>query len=287
MSVSRIQGGKLMKRVSILASLVVVIIIAAVLFNQRSNVLSQREVTGSQEANPTPGIAYTDEVGTVMPASPMPVPPTIPVVEEPTSTPIPAAPQPEPGLASDQVIYTFDAPDLTDWHFGQVFPDVAGAPVWSVEDGNLRAANHENSIYMLNDVLAVPPESLQGDGAVEVSALTTAATRIGLLLGYQDDQNYVTAIYGPTGTSPREGVTILQMVAGEPTVLAASPETVLQTDTWYNLRFEMQGSTVTASLDGAPVLSAELEQPLAGQQIGLYAGSEGTGFFDNLRIMDS
>jgi hypothetical protein len=108
---------------------------------------------------------------------------------------------------------------------------------------------------------------------------------VGLLIGYQDEQNYVALILGAEDSLVYSGLSLIRMIDGEPTVLAQDASLLLEPDSWYRLRLEVAGDTVRALIDDREVAAATLETPLAGNQVGTYAGSEGFAYFDNLRIL--
>jgi hypothetical protein len=142
-------------------------------------------------------------------------------------------------------------------------------------------------MQILNDSLAILPDSESGATAIEVRGLAQEGSKIGVVLGYADEQDYLALVlntqYGRGPNAP--GLVVSQMVDGNRTVLAEEPQLIAQPDRWYTLRLEVDGTTVTASVDGTPVLEAELETPLTGENAGLYAGSDAPAGFNDLRVL--
>lgn len=233
---------------------------------------------------------------TIVVGSPMPTPIVVgdPV---PTAPPMPTAALP-PSLAADEtVVYEndFSTDDLSGWEYAQLFDDPLPAPAWTVRNDEhvteaLMAPENRDAMTIFNNMMALPPVTLDGDGAIEANIRSGSANRIGLLLGYLDNQNYTAMIFGDedarTRNGPVSGLMLVQVTNGETTVLAHNTQTVMQRGQWYSLRLEVTGSTVTAFVDNGKALTATLPDALAGQQVGLYAGSDGFVYFDNVRAIE-
>lgn len=281
-----------MKRFYLLASLVAVLIIFVAITGQR--VFSQLDDTpeattdtseiSEQEEVPTP-LLEEATIGPITVEGSMPEPEEGPTVEIPTAVPLPSAPQPAPALADEQVLYlsNFDDSTLTDWKFTHTGDVRLPVEEWVVNDGQL--VSPEN-LDWFEDTLALPPVQLAGDGSIEVSGLTAgSASNLGLVLGYQDNQNYTALIFYTAYAPDPKGLTLVQVVNGTATVVAQDANLALEPNTWYQLRCDRAGSVLSVSVNGNPTLTANLPQPLAGEGVGLYAGKEGYAFFDNLRIL--
>jgi hypothetical protein len=244
-----------------------------------------------QQEVPTPIPAVTPGGDFFETGSPMPQPDQEPgaTVTVPTIEAVPDSPTGGPVLASDTVIasYTFDDEAALDgWAFAQSQNDPVSAQDWFILEDQLVAPDNSRAMYPFVDPIALPPETLDGDGAVEASALTRgAAERVGLLIGYQDERNYVALILGTEDSLVYSGLSLIQMIDGEPTLLVQDSSLQLEPNSWYQLRLEAEGNAVRALIDDRQVAEATLETPLAGSQVGTYAGSEGYAYFDNLRIL--
>lgn len=227
--------------------------------------------------------------GTVEVGPAMPNPPALPTSERPAAATLPAAPTlaPAPAGENSKLDLAFNAaPDLQGWLFGQVFVGAIKPPEWNIQDGRLVAPDNSRAVEAFNDTLAVLPAPLSGNGAIEVSALAGTASKIGLLVGYRDDQNYTALIFGASDAPGYAGAQIVQVRAGAPTVLASDPKALLERNQWYRLRLSIDGLDVRASIDGTTLLATTLPAKPAGQRVGVYAGSEGYAFFDNLRVLE-
>jgi hypothetical protein len=245
----------------------------------------------SETAEPTPApmdIEVIDEPATQGEDDDLLIP------EEPTSEPVPPAPQPVDLAAGDQVIFseTFaDNSALDTWRFAQVYDEPNEAPAWEVWENDLVqqvlvSPDDRNGLYFGNDTLAIAPVQLSGDGVVDVSARLHSGSKVGIVLGYEDAQNFVAMIFGAdiaVGIGG-QGVNLVQVVDGEATVLAFNDDVVLEYGRWYSLRLEVAGQEVRASVDGGKPVVFALTTPLPGASVGLYAGFEGYAFFDNMRV---
>jgi hypothetical protein len=241
-----------------------------------------------QQDVPTPIPAATPAEDFFETGSPMPEASPEATVTVPTAEPVPDAPAPGPALAGDTLIasYTFDdEAALASWTFTQSRNDPVAAQDWLVLENELVAPDNSRAIYPFTDPMALAPETLPGDGAVAANALTRgSAERVGLLIGYQDEQNYVALILGTADSLVYSGMSLVQMIDGEPTLLSHDSSLLLEPNTWYQLRLEAEGDTVRALIDDRQVATATLDTPLAGDQVGTYAGSEGFAYFDDLRL---
>jgi len=225
-------------------------------------------------------------------ASPMPIPPTT-EVQNPTSEPLENAPAPAV-LAADQPILRvqdFSIPDLSTWTFDQVFWDPVPAPSWSVKNDQyvrdvLVAPENHDAITSLNDTIALVPETLNGDGSIEVSAMASSAEKVGLVVGYSDTHSYAIVVFSTDEAYGlgQTGVSLLHVKENSPAVISNDTTLSIDGDRWYRLRLDITGTTVHASLDGEVVLTTTLPDGENVRRVGLYAGSEGNAFFDNLQV---
>jgi hypothetical protein len=219
-----------------------------------------------------------------------------------SGTPLPTVPAPQldkapeqAQLAADETVVfasDFSTADLEGWQFGQI-EEGRPADDWEVSleppyNEVLIAPPDMGSSRILNDMLAVAPAQLSGDGAVEVSINSRMASTAGLLIGYQDEQNYAAMIFGAENASThgvgKPGLIIVQVVDGNSTVLAHNTTAEMQYGTWYRLRLETAGDTLSASVDGGEPLTATLPTASTGQGVGIYAGFDGFIFFDDIQV---
>lgn len=227
----------------------------------------------------------------IVPGTPIAEPGDFPTVAVPETDPLsrnkPAA---QPALANETVLgtFTFESEDLTHWDFGQIVADVIDPAPWYVEDGHLRAPINQDSFDLFNDSLALAPLLVSGNYAIEASGVVRFNSKLGLVIGYQDDDNHVSLVFNTANAAgyDRSGLALVQTVDGERTVLAVDETMVAQDNVWYRLRLDIEGTTVYASIDNAPLLEGELVAPLAGERVGVYGGHEGGAYLDDIRVVE-
>lgn len=286
-----------MKRVSLLALLLAVLIIAGIFVMQHPG--AEQTSTGNGGAD----VAFGDEsfptpivVATVVTPEPVtggtPVPTSIesdPVPPVATPLPVPESPDaPQAGPADGVVLgqYDFESGDLSGWTFTQLFDDPVAAAEWTIEDGALAAPLNDRTVAPLNDPIALAPVTLDGDGAVTVQALSRqdAAGRVGIVFGHENSQNFVVLLLSDTGAPTRTGVSLLQVSNDTFTYVAQDESVALAPNSWQLLRVTITGQTIEAIVDDETVLTATLPTPLSGEQVGVYGDFTGSGYFDNLTV---
>jgi hypothetical protein len=281
-----------MKRFSLLAFVLAALVIAGILVVQQ---------TLSREGAPGTSVALGDEAPTDIPAvtvlpadtspqtggTPVPTPQPVTPVSDGTAVPVPDSPDPAPVLAADTVLaeYTFDDGTLDGWTFAQVLESPLPAESWIVEQGELIAPDNTiNGLY--HDTLALAPLGFDDSGAIQVNALAfyRGGAEIGIVLGYDDPQNYTALILTVGSDDVSSSAVLRQVVNDEYTDVATTEDLTLDQRTWYTLRVAVDGTDVTATLDGEDVLATALPTALAGERFGVYADANGFHRFDNLRV---
>ncbi len=276
-----------MKRLALVIAIIAVGILVVSVLNISQQALSQQD-DEQNTVNTAIGVTSETYEGPVVLGSPLPDDTPVISEPEPTATPLAPAPSPEPALAgAASETYSFDDAALEGWTFDQVFSDPAGVPAWSVADGLLASPQNDQTSYTLNDVLAIAPARLEGDGALEVSTVINTNTGVGLVAGYQSNDNYVALLLSAPDSPRGAGLSIIQVAGGEYTKLAENSDLSVDPNQWYKLRLEIQGTTVNAGVDGEMILTATLQKPLADNRVGLYAGDGGDSFFDYLQTFDN
>jgi hypothetical protein len=274
----------------LIAVIAVLLIGSGVALSQQARPQTNPTPATGVQAEPQPTVEPRVTPGSIIVGSPIPTT-DVPTVAVPTSQPVPDSPETGPALASDIVLasYDFATDDLSGWRFDQISDDPVQPTEWFVRDGTLRGPANEEGFTPFNDTLALAPATDTPASAVEASVLTSNPSRAGLVLGYASNQDYLALIFnspesvGQPHTGP--GLVLVQVVAGEPTVLAQDETLRAELRTWYRLRLDVANTTVTASVDGEPVLTATLDSALTGEDAGLYAGYLGSARFDDLRLM--
>jgi hypothetical protein len=223
--------------------------------------------------------------------------PTMAPAEEtkPTAQPLATAPAGISLSAEDNVLFAddFSSDTINDWTFAQIEDHPLPPEEWEIRDDDyasevLFAQPNEGVRPMFDDTIALPPVTLSDGGAIEVSATSTYAEKMGLVVGYEDDQNYLAMIFGTEdarGMFAEPGLSLVRVEAGDPTVLAFDKDLRMTHKQWYTMRLELDGNTLSASIDGEAPLTYTLSDSPSGQQVGLYAGSLGFVYFDNVRVV--
>lgn len=229
----------------------------------------------------------------VLVASPLPTVPPVTYDTAPTAEPIDPAPA-VVSLASDETELLFDdfsTTDLTDWQYGQIFWDPLPAPAWSVQENEyiqaaLVSPENRDTITTMNDTMAFPPISLDGDGGIEASAISNSAEKVGLVLGNVEKHDYLIAVFSTTNASGmgKAGFTLVRITGETRATLYHEAAPVIERDTWYRLRMEVENDAIVVSLDGKEVVSLPVMDDLTITDGGLLAGSDGYAYFDNVRV---
>lgn len=226
-------------------------------------------------------------------ASPLPTLPAVQYDTVPTSEPIPSVPAPVSLAANEMERYAndFSTTELTNWQYGQVFWDPLPAPEWSVQSNDyiqdvLVAPENSDTIASMSDTMAFPDVSLDGDGGIEVTALAGYAEKVGLVLGNVADQDYIVAIFSTTDASGvgQTGFSLVRLTGESRAVLYHEATPVIDGNTWYRLRMESDADMLHISLDGEELLAFPLAEDLSITDVGLFAGSDGYAYFDDLRV---
>jgi hypothetical protein len=282
-----------MNRLVVLALALVVLVVSGAVIIQQAFSQNEGPTVVPTVVVPTPANADAptiDPGGTVTIVDVEPTTlPTQTGVDMPTAEPTAEPPDPAPVPAGETVLerYTFDADAaLTGWEFSHVKTEgEVAAPPWDMEGDALEATRNPNALWGYNDLLAIAPATVETPGAVEATALARYDSKIGVLLGYADEQNYVALVLGTQDAPPNpSGLTLMQMVDGDRVILAQDESTFAAENRWYTLRLDIDGTSVSAIVDGTPLLTASLSEPLTGDRAGLYAGSEGDASFTDMII---
>jgi hypothetical protein len=244
---------------------------------------------------PTAAVGQSSRgAGLVELASPIPFdPPT----QEPAPTMEPLEPAPAPAalMANENEIYfnDFQSSELEGWLYGQIDWVEIDAQAWSVLDTEtypqmLYAPPNKGAMNLLNDTMAFPPVVLNHDGAIEVSAMAGIASKVGVVIGFQDEENFIAMIFGAEDAEGmgETGLSLVRVEAGERTTLAHNADFVLERGEWYQLHLEREGDTLRARVNDGKPLAVSLPDGTLDGYAGLYACSSGDAFFDNLRLIE-
>lgn len=232
--------------------------------------------------------------GLVELASPIPFDPPTPE-PAPTMEPLEPAPAPAALMASENEIYfnDFQSSELENWIYGQIDWVEIDAQAWKVLDTEtypqmLYAPPNTGDMNLLNDTMAMPPVVLNQDGAIEVSAMAGIASKVGVVIGFQDEENFTAMIFGADDAAGlgERGLSLVRVEGGKRTTLAHNADFVLERGEWYQLRLEREDNTLHTSVNGGKPLTISLPAGALDGYAGLYACSRGDAFFDNLRLIE-
>jgi hypothetical protein len=282
-----------MNRLSVTLVIVAFVVLGGVLI-QRAASHQGEAIPALADVPTSPAATAVDPGGTVqeldITAQPVPTESQADYELPPTPEPTPEAPTAGPVLAGETIIaeYTFEQPGaVDDWTFTRIREDALASPAWQIEAGVLRAPFPNDAIEVRNDSLTILPDSTSGATAIEVRGLAQEGGKIGVLLGYEDEQNYLALVLNTEHSQGANapGLVVSQIANGNRVVLADEPQLIATPERWYTLRLEVDDAAVTASIDGTPVLTTELETPLTGESPGLYAGSDAPAAFNDLLVL--
>jgi hypothetical protein len=231
-------------------------------------------VPGQPSATPFPTVVVVGEAPEAVPTV---------AVEAADAPPVPPSPELGPAPASGaQFVADFASGGLSAWRFADVHDNPAGAPPWVVREGRLAVPYNVLAGEVGDDLLAITGPAEGPDYRFEATALARASSIVGVVAGYRDPGNFVALLLADESSPNARGLQLVQRVGGVSTVLASAPD-LLQANRWYTLAIEVKGTTVSATLDDAPALSATAGAPL-GSEVGLYGGQEGGAIFGSARL---
>lgn len=219
--------------------------------------------------------------------------PQFPTQVVPTAKPVAEAPA-LAALASDkQVLFStdFTSDDLEGWQYDTVFWDPQPAPTWSIKNdayaqGVLAAPENREAITSLNDTMAFVPVTLSGDGGIEASSRAGSAEHMGLVMGDLEKQEYVVMILGTYDAygvgSP--GFNAVHVTNNTPRFIVQDPKTVIANKQWYTLSMELVDGEIRMQVDDGETYTLPVPDGLDIQHVGVYGGSGGYAYFDNLRV---
>jgi len=219
--------------------------------------------------------------------------PQFPTQVVPTAEPIAEAPA-LAALASDkQVLFSTDfaAEDLEGWQYDTVFWEPQPAPSWSIKNdayaqGVLAAPENREAITSLNDTMAFAPVTLEDDGGIEANARAGSAEYMGLVMGDLENQEYIVMVLGTYDAygvgSP--GFNAVHVKNNTPRFIVQDAKTVIANKQWYTLRMELVDGEIRMQVDDGEAYTLPVPDDLDIQHVGVYGGSGGYAYFDNLRV---
>ena len=161
--------------------------------------------------------------------------------------------------------------------------DTSGPSNWSVSSGALvQTANIYHSAggpaykgtYALNQVGG-------SNYTLSLSFRSTDNDVIGVMFRYVDTNNYFRFRWGSDAGGTALGRALERVDGGTWTVLASEDVSYVGSQ-WYDLEIVATPTTVSVSLDGAPLYNVTTS-PIPGQKIGLYSYGNQNSYFDDVQ----
>lgn len=214
------------------------------------------------------------------------VQPGTPGVPEPSPTAYPAAPSLPP--TSRPLLYQsdFSSADLADWQpLAALAPPGTDVPTWRSQSGLLEQIGDahtegtaEDAFLLLNKA-GLPTD----DFVLDTYFRAASGEPVGVVFRYNGAGFYLFRVYGD-GPNSSAKAELLQISPGSRTLVASSPGwRGYARNQWQRLSLIANGTSITASVDGAPVLEAG-NAGLSRGKVGLYAFATGVARFDNFRL---
>jgi hypothetical protein len=191
---------------------------------------------------------------------------------------VPAAHSPS-GKSLLAVSFT-DASAIKGWE--RVGPRIpTGTPVWDVQNGALVQLGVDGVDAADEQTGLVTGDPSWRDVTVQVDALAQDTREVGLIVRQQGESYYrfrALAVGGDSGNLILEKV-----VDGKVSKLASFDGPELSSNTWHTLALSANGSTLTCSVDGQQVGSAE-DGTLAAGRVGVSTLAMSGAHFANLQV---
>ena len=226
-------------------------------------------------------------VPTAAPAAPLiintppPMPTSAPRAPTPTPPPPPAAPAPAGATALLQADFG-PATDLSQWAVRDAADALSGPSIWQTQDGHLVPASDANTLPSMYTSALVTGDPQWQDYQVSVSAYVSANDEVGVV-ARSGDQGYYIFKMLPEGRTPALVLARYEVANHALIPLATADSGGYIERRWHQLTLTVQGSQLTASVDGQVVLRASDTTYTRGQA-GVSGYPEGGLEFDNLTV---
>jgi hypothetical protein len=204
----------------------------------------------------------------------------------PTPT-VPPAPASGPTLQGGATLFadSFDSDaSLANWQIadvGEVYPGEES--VWRTENGTLlqdRTAYARNPDF--RDTMVLTGDAEWKDYTISAKAYNAANAVLGLVARQQDSSFYRFRWFAAE-TDGDTKMVLEKVVDGQITALASAPAPGHDYRRWYTISLTVSGSTITASIDGAPVLQAT-DSTLTSGRAGVTTIAFGAVNFDDVSV---
>jgi hypothetical protein len=212
--------------------------------------------------------------------TPPPMPTDPPRAPTPTPPPPPAAAGP---AATTLLAADFGpATDLTQWSVRDAADALPGPSLWQTQNGHLIPASDANTLPGLYASALVTGDPQWQDYQVQVAAYASANDELGLVARATAQGYYVFKLL-PQGRTPALVLARYSESNHEFTPLASAQSGGFAERRWYTLRLVVQGTQLTAYVDGQAVLTAQ-DTTYARGQAGVTGYPEGGLEFDNFAV---
>lgn len=166
----------------------------------------------------------------------------------------------------------------------RIGPDIpTGTPLWEVRDGLLVQRGVDGVDAVDEQTGLVTGEETWQDVTVQASVLARDTREVGLIVRQQGESFYrFRALV--IGTGGNNGNYILEKVVdGQVSQIAAFDGAELSANTWHTLSVTVAGSTITASVDGVEVGSAQ-DSTLKAGRAGVSTLAMSGAYFANVQV---
>ena len=201
---------------------------------------------------------------------------------------VPAAPAAQPAVADAQggtaLNLKFENADaLKSWE--RIGPSSTfGTPLWDVSNGMLLQRGLDG-VQSSDDATAlVTGDPSWHDVSISSAVLVQGNKEVGLIARQNGDSFYRFRVLA-LGTGTNSGNLILEKVVdGQASQIAAFDGPELSADVWHTLGLSVRGATITCSVDGKQVGTAE-DNSLASGRVGVSALAMSTAYFANVQVI--
>lgn len=204
-------------------------------------------------------------------------PPMPEVTGEPTATPPPA---PEISVPAGEGIQ--GSTNITDWTVLDTAEPYEGASVWEIVKGRIIQVSAVVGNRVQAPTALVTGDQSLSDYTVTAAALSKNNDQFGLVARASDNGFYMFSLR----TDSTEDNVIIERYNPEQgtfETLATATIDPIATNQWYTLQFTVQGTSLSATVDGTPVIQAQ-DATLTNGQAGVMGFATGGLEFESMSV---
>ncbi|XSG74653.1 hypothetical protein ACP8Y2_21020 [Herpetosiphon llansteffanensis] len=197
---------------------------------------------------------------------------------------VPAAPAIEnPNKAPELFSSSFDT-DLSQWQVVDVWMNATEKSKWEVKEGRVEQVTGPEGWPAVAPTALVTGDKTWSDYSITAQGYSWGNSVMGLVGRVNENGFYVVAVR-PIGAEGGKTITLQRYDSKTEifTQLAETSDKGWNLKQWTTLGLSFKGNTITATLDGVPVLEAQDDQFSSGQT-GVYGFAEGMLTFDNVIV---